>query len=65
MVDGPLPVKARFKATLPFAAAVPEERAMEFGAACPKETRADSREAIATISAIRPCVEDLFNESFV
>jgi hypothetical protein len=68
MADGSLPageVKVKFRDTLPFAAAVPDERASESGPDCPKETRAESREAIATISAIWPGVEDIFIESFV
>ena len=63
MADGSLPageVKARLRATLPFAAAVPDERAREVVPIAPKEARADSREAIAMIRAIWPCVEDLF-----
>lgn len=63
MADGSLPageVKAKVKATLPFAAAVPDERAKEVVPIAPKEARADSREAIAMITAIWPCVEGLF-----
>jgi hypothetical protein len=69
MADGSLPageVNAKFRDTLPLAAAVPEERARASGPDCPKETRADSREeAIAAIRAIWRCVEDLFIGSSV
>src|SRR5580700_5199078 len=68
MADGWLPegeVNVRFRDTLPLAAAVPEERARASGPDCPKETRADSREEMAMISAIWPCVEDLFIGSSV
>jgi hypothetical protein len=58
-------VRAKFRDTLPFAAAVPEERASESGPDCPKETRADSKEAIARINAMWPGVDELFVESFV
>jgi len=54
-----------FRATLPFAAAVADESARESGPVCPKERRAESKEAIAKINAILPGVEDFFVESFV
>jgi hypothetical protein len=68
MADGSLPageVRAKFRATLPLAAAVPDERDRAVVPIAPKEARADSREAIATSRAIWPCVEDLFIESSV
>jgi hypothetical protein len=68
IADGSLPagdVTARFRATLPFAAAVADERARESGPVCPKEARAEIREATARISAILPGVADSFVESFV
>jgi len=68
MADGSLPageVKVKLKATLPFEPAVPDERAKESGPVCPKEARADSREAIAAINAIWLRVEGLFIGSHV
>jgi hypothetical protein len=62
MADGSLPageVNARFRATLPFGAAVPDDRAKESGPACPKAARADSREIIAKINPPCPRVEGL------
>jgi hypothetical protein len=68
MADGSLPageVKTKFRATLPFEAAAPDDRARESGPACPKDARADNREAIAAINAIRLRVEDLFIGSHI
>jgi hypothetical protein len=63
MADGWLPVgevRAKFRATLPLGAAVPDERAKESGPVCPNEARADSRVAAAKIHAIWLRVDDLF-----
>jgi hypothetical protein len=68
MADGSLPAgeaKAKFKATLPFEAAVPEDKARESGPACPKDTRANSRDATATVNAIRLRVEEFFIGSHI
>jgi len=68
MAEGWLPageVNVRFRATLPLAAAVPEERARVSGPAWPTDTRVERSEASAKINAIWPGVEDLLFESFV
>jgi len=49
-------VNARVKATVPLAAAVPDDKASESGPVCPKETRASSRVAIAKVDAMWPRV---------
>jgi hypothetical protein len=62
MSDGSLPageVKTKLRATVPLAAAVPDDKARESEPACPREARAVSSEAIAKIDAIRPRVEGL------
>src|SRR5580658_5101988 len=58
-------VKARFRATLPLEAAVPDDRARESGPNCAKEARADNREAIAKINALWLRVEEVFIGSHV
>jgi hypothetical protein len=62
MADGWLPAgefKDKVRDTLPFVEAVPDDKARESGPVCPKEARADSREAIAKINTLCPRIENL------